>query len=388
MQANLYINDVIGSTYDYNGNLTEKGFELLDLIQQVQKYPEAESYNLFICTPGGSVEVGFQIYDYLKSLGKPVHTIGHSMVASIGTVVFMAGEKRTLNKGTDFFIHLPSGGVHGTSEDINDYASMISEIQTKILKFYKEHTGLQEEGLLPLLRNETTLTVEQAYDLGFANTQPKQVEPVAFYKKSSTNINTNKTMSTKDDEVTVKKDWLETQFEAITKLFTTKPKNVTETTADGETMIDFPNVEEGQPIAVGEEATIDGLPAEGEYVMPSGMTFVFSGGILEAINEPEVEEEGMTEDEMNKIISDLKEQISKSNEEKESALANSSTLQAENEQLKKDVKNIKTQFETFKTELETKFDFKAVVNIKEEEVKENESQAKKAYKNLINKRKK
>ena len=393
MTGNIYINGVIGSDYNDKGELTEKGFELLDVIDQVKKIPNALNYNVFINSQGGRIDVGFQIYDYLKSLNKPIHTIGHGMVASIATVIFMAGEKRTLKPNTDFFIHLPSGGVYGTSEDIVEYANMIADEQKRILKFYKDFTDLTDEALLPLLRNETTLNVDQAYNLGFANTQPLAVEPVAYFSKlpkENTNTNNKNEMNLTAED----KSWIDKQFDgisnSISKLFKSTPKNVMETTADGETMIDFPDIEEGQPISLGTMATVDGAPAEGEYVMPSGNTFVFVAGELTEIKEPASEdgdEEG--DEEMLAFIEDLKKQLSLSQEETKAAKKEVATAKKDKENLIKQVSNIKEKQEEFQKQLKSKFDFVARrENGNETDGDDKKSDAKNALEVIREKRKK
>ena len=83
MQGNIFINGLIGSFG------TEQGVELIDIIQQVKKQPNATSFKVNINSEGGAVDVGFDIYNYLRSLGKPIETFGSGLVASIATVNLM-----------------------------------------------------------------------------------------------------------------------------------------------------------------------------------------------------------------------------------------------------------------------------------------------------------
>jgi hypothetical protein len=305
--------------------------------------------------------------------------------------LFLIGEKRELKEGTDFFIHLPQGGVLGDSEQIMEYANEIAEYQKQLLKQYTEATNLTNEAILPLLREETTLTYEQAYNLGFANYKSEAMQPVAYFQKN-TNTNINDKMSTTNELKMSSEDksWLESKLEGITNLFKTEkqtPTNVTETTADGETMIDFPDVEEGQPIPLETRGLVDGSPAQGEYVMPSGNTFVFDNGVLTEIREPAAEET-MTQEEMNKIIADIKEQLNISKTNEEAAKTQLATAQKENQTLKQEITNVKGQFEKFQAELRTKFSFQPVTNRQEVVPSQQvESEAKKAKQRLIEARK-
>ena len=101
MTGNIYISGQIGS---FDGT---PGIELIDVVSQVKKQPKATAFNVHINSEGGLVDVGFDIYHYLKSLGKPITTIGSGIVASIATVIFMAGSKRLIRENTPFMIHLP-----------------------------------------------------------------------------------------------------------------------------------------------------------------------------------------------------------------------------------------------------------------------------------------
>jgi chromosome segregation ATPase len=96
--------------------------------------------------------------------------------------------------------------------------------------------------------------------------------------------------------------------------------------------IDFGDeIETAEQIAVGATATVDGSPASGDYVLPSGEVYVFESGSLTEIKP--VEEEG------------------EENEEVEA-------LKAENEQLKEQIADVQNKLDTVtneKNELDTKF---------------------------------
>ncbi len=334
MEGNIYITGLIGTIYDNEGIVTEKGVELIDVITQVKAQKGATSFNVFINSPGGVVDTGFDIYNYLKSLQIPINTIGQGMVASIATVIYMAGMNRSLKPNTEFMIHLPSGEVGGTSDDIQLYLDYIKDTQKRIIKFYADNTGLNEEALLPLLKNETFLSVQQAYELGFSNTQPIAVAPIAYF-----NLKTDD-MKLSDDD----KSWIEKQFGAILNTFKSKAKMLLVQDANG-VEIDFTDLEEGQDIVVDLKATVDGAPAEGDFVMPSGETYVFSGGTLTEIKPVEGDDTTALQEE----IAQLKEQL---------AAQTTAKLDAENETVaqKAIVAKFEKEVKDFKAQITSKFD--------------------------------
>lgn len=269
MEGTIYINGQIGS-YE-----NEKGTELIDIIQQVKAQAGATSFRVHINSEGGVVDTGFDIFNYLKSLQVPITTVGSGLVASIATVIFMAGDKRILTSGTQFMIHSPMGGIDGTADEIEAYAQSVRDCENKLIKFYTNQTGLGADAIAPLLRNETWLTEEQATSLGFATTSNEPILAKAYL-----NLNNDKQM-TKED-----KSWIEAKFEAIQNLFTKTIVNIVLQDANG-VEIEFPEVMDGETPAIGAMANVDGQPAEGEYLMPDGSTYVFAAGALSEIREAE-----------------------------------------------------------------------------------------------------
>lgn len=250
----IYINGSIGA------NEGEVGVNLIDVIKQVQGQPFAQHFDVYINSEGGYVDVGFDIYDYLKSLKVPITTHGIGMVASIATVIFMAGDERKLQAGCKFMIHLPSGEVSGTADEIGAYNEMLKATEDRIIKFYNQTTGLSTEAIKPLLRQETWLDSSDAFDLKFATEQTIEFSAVAKYEKLNTKIE-NK--MTKED-----KSWIEEQFKSFTALFKgSKPKNIMLLDSTG-VEIEFPTVEDGALPQVGDEAKVGGEPADGTFIMP------------------------------------------------------------------------------------------------------------------------
>ncbi len=325
MIGKIFINGQIGS-FD-----NVRGVELVDVIKQVQGQPFATHFDVYINSEGGIVEVGFDIYDYLKSLDVTVDTIAVGCVASIATVIFMAGENRRMRANTEFMIHLPSGMVQGTSEEIENYSKGLKEIENKLIKFYKEKTGLSEEALKPLLRNETFLSNADAFDLKFSTEQEIDFPMVA---KLYINSNIDTKMTQED------KSWIEEQFGKFSAFFAGKPKAIKLMDSVG-TEIEFPTVEDGQMPQVGSEGLVDGKPAEGEFIMPQidNAIVTFVAGVVTEIKPAD----GMDE------LATLKAENERLTQELESATALKN-------QADEKLVTIETEFTNFKAGITSRFE--------------------------------
>lgn len=279
MTGNIYISGQIG-TFD-----GVPGVELIDVIGQVKKQPQATAFNVHINSEGGLVDVGFDIYHYLKALGKPITTIGSGIVASIATVIFMAGNERQIRENTPFMIHLPWGGSMGTADEIEQFADQLRAIEKKMVGFYKKALNLEEQALLPLLKNETWLTGKQLSALGFTTSRQVKAAAKAFLKP---NLPMNGTFTEKD------RHWMESLFEKVLGKFKHNAmfNKVIQDATGAE--IDFTDLPDDAVIELGAIATVDGKPAEGEFLLPDGFTYVFTAGELTEIIEPEEDAEVAT----------------------------------------------------------------------------------------------
>lgn len=173
----------IGEFEQPNG-LIMKGVTLLDVVSQVNSAPEGTTaIRVRIDSPGGVKDTGDQIYNYLVSLKSKyqVTTEQVGMVASIATKVFGAGDVREALDGETFMIHNPWTSVQGDAAQLEAVAQELKASELDLLNFYKQLTGVPEEGLIPLLNNETEFDAQTALKLHFATKiNPKKLKIAAM----------------------------------------------------------------------------------------------------------------------------------------------------------------------------------------------------------------
>jgi len=265
----------------------EKSVELIDVITQVRKQPNATSFEVIINSDGGFVDVGFDIYNFLKSLGVPITTIGQGTVASIATVIFMAGSKRIVRPNTKFMIHLPIISMeYANSLEVEDALKIIKQTENEAVSFYAKELGLNKEAIYPLLRNETWLTEEQLINLGFV-TNKSNFKIAAKVNKSKLN------KMSKPSKLKAIMDIIR-GVAVVNKVIYS---------ADNKELV-FPDLTEDDPIEVGAKATYDGMPAEGEITTADGKVYVFEAGLLTEIKDEAIEDE-VSEDEIVEVLQEM-----------------------------------------------------------------------------------
>lgn len=276
------------------------GYVNLDEVQRQLKEANGEDVTVKIRSFGGDVETGFTIYNELRRYAKDnkakVTTLGEGQVASIATVIFLAGDERILTEHTEPFVHNAWTYEMGDSKTLKRVADVLEKCNTKIAEHYALHTDLTKEEALQLMENETSITPEEAVAMRFATKVEEVLRPVAL-KRFSTNTNKNN-MNKKT----------QTLYNKVAK-FLGQFSNKVVTTADGKEL-DFYELEDDAVVAVGDKAYYDGMDADGSFIMPSGETYVFIAGELQEIqSEDETDTDESALAEANATIALLTEQL-------------------------------------------------------------------------------
>ena len=162
---------------------------LANIREQIAKYPNFDSLRVYINSPGGSTSEGFAIFDFLKLQAVKITTVAIGTCASMGTVIFMAGDERVISPRTDFMIHCPRGGVQGTADEIEMYYKSIRETENQMLDTYEAETGMKREDILSMLQKETFLSAQDAVRYGFA-TRIMGDEATALYERAMPEVST------------------------------------------------------------------------------------------------------------------------------------------------------------------------------------------------------
>ena len=120
--------------------------------------------NLYINSPGGVVTSGLAMYDTMRYIRSPVHTLCMGTARSMGSFLLMAGTagERAALPNASILVHQPSGGFQGQASDIERHARDIIKMKRKLNEVYVRHCGKTYEEV------ETTLDRDHFMDAGEA----------------------------------------------------------------------------------------------------------------------------------------------------------------------------------------------------------------------------
>ena len=105
-----------------------------DLRQFGRTYPEAP-ITLNIYSPGGSVMSGLVLYDTLRTLsdqGHHVTTVARGYAASMGSIIFLAGDTRLVGSECWLMIHSLSTMAIGSLHEIEDEVEFCKRMQERL----------------------------------------------------------------------------------------------------------------------------------------------------------------------------------------------------------------------------------------------------------------
>jgi ATP-dependent Clp protease protease subunit len=266
---------------------------LEDVRMQLDYQKPFDTVRVVINSPGGRVDKGMGVYDFLRSLPNvTIITEAIGQCSSIATAVFLAGSERIIHPNTESLVHLPTGGINGANaEQAQTWAAAMARCEADLLALYAERAGVEPTSFADIMRAETKLTAQQMLDYGFAThivqpataltIMPNPVTPSAdadqtpgwaqqFMSKLSLGL---AAMTTALATLTTKAEAPETA-----------PATALDVTTDSGTTLTI-NTGERETYEVGDTVNdADGnSPADAAYALTDGNTITVAGGAISTI---------------------------------------------------------------------------------------------------------
>lgn len=129
-----------------------------------------DQITVHINSVGGDMYAGIAIYNRLKGLAAHVTTINDGLAASAGSLIFMAGDDRQMNAGSNLMIHGAAGFLCGyyQVQDLRSAEKQMEAHNQAAINIYAERTGREKADITALVEDETWMTGEDAVTEGFA----------------------------------------------------------------------------------------------------------------------------------------------------------------------------------------------------------------------------
>ena len=183
IENTIYFSDRITYETAHHLNILLKQCEIdsLDDLKEAEDYVKksktknviidvlAKPIILILTTHGGLVHAAFSVVDTIQSLRVPVNTVVSGYVASAGTLISLAGNKRYITPNSFMMIHEIRSGFWGRYSDTRVEYGNITKLMEHVMKYYLEKTKLTRETLTEMLRTDNDLNATECLELGLVH---------------------------------------------------------------------------------------------------------------------------------------------------------------------------------------------------------------------------
>jgi len=145
---------------------------VIDRLLYLESEKPGDPIQFYINSPGGYVTSGMAIYDTMKMISSPVHTICMGLAASMGSILLSGGEKghRKIFTHGRVMIHQPSlGGFQGTASDIEIQTREIVKTKELSAHILAENCGQSFEKVMNDFNRDHWLNAKDSIDYGIVD---------------------------------------------------------------------------------------------------------------------------------------------------------------------------------------------------------------------------
>ena len=146
--------------------------ELIKQLMYLERQDSESEVTIYINSPGGEVISGLAVYDYIEMMKAPVRTVCIGTAASMGAILFLAGEKRQMLPHTRLMIHDPSyshNDIGGRKpHEIQHELDKLNETREALARIIAEKTGRSIDEIYKVTADDTFYSAQEAIDFGLA----------------------------------------------------------------------------------------------------------------------------------------------------------------------------------------------------------------------------
>jgi ATP-dependent Clp protease protease subunit len=137
------------------------------LLYLAQDDPEKD-IQLYINSPGGSIDAGLAIYDTMHLIPSPVATTVVGMAASMAAWLLAGGAKgkRAALPNSRILIHQASSGFRGTAADIEVQARELLRLESRMTELLAADTGQPVERIVRDINRDYWMSASEAEAYG------------------------------------------------------------------------------------------------------------------------------------------------------------------------------------------------------------------------------
>ena len=177
MEDTFDIEDLEGRRLYINFGIDESVIE--SIVYQIMRFnredkgkpvEERTPIKLYINSPGGDVCAGYGLIDAILTSKTPVYTINQAMCASMGFLIFIAGDKRYTMPHSEFLMHDGSTAGWDSTAKMKDRMDFeLGELEQMTREYILSRTQITEDMYKEKYRVEWYFLPKLAKEIGVAD---------------------------------------------------------------------------------------------------------------------------------------------------------------------------------------------------------------------------
>ena len=174
----VFLYGIVGNAGQY-----QESFTALEVSEALEKL-DGKRALVRINSPGGNVDEGLAIFNQLLRYRGGCDTSNDGVVASIATVIYLAGTKRIASEGSLFMIHDAWAFGSGSSTELRKLADVAQKHNESLVQVYRKYLNRSESQIRALMAQETWFDEREAIEVGLSTTlASSKATPIAVEAK-------------------------------------------------------------------------------------------------------------------------------------------------------------------------------------------------------------
>lgn len=163
----LYENRILLLFGDINEHAASDIIPMILVMNSLNKDP----IKLYINSPGGDIVSGLAIYDAMRFVEAPIHTICIGQAASMAAWLLAAGDRgnRIASENTRIMIHQGRTSMGGTFSDLKINMEEFTRTQERMVHLLARHTGKSELEISTAIERDRWMTGDEAVEFGIVD---------------------------------------------------------------------------------------------------------------------------------------------------------------------------------------------------------------------------
>jgi len=124
---------------------------------------------IYLCSPGGDVDAGFELIDAIEASKTPVHIVNTGFQYSMAFLIGLAGHKRFATKNAKFLMHDGSSVMYDSTSKLQDRMEFQKTVEERVQDYVLSHSRLTPEEYREKYRIEWYMYADEAKKYGFTD---------------------------------------------------------------------------------------------------------------------------------------------------------------------------------------------------------------------------